>query len=630
MEDESVVALDLKLQLRKLGYEVSGVAGSGEEAVELVAQGQPDIILMDVRLRGQIDGIQAAERIRRNHDVPVIFLTSHSDDETVQRAAQTAPYGYLTKPYQIKELRAGIEVALTKARIERQLRESDQWFAHTLRCVDDGVVLTDLEGCVRFVNPAAERLTGWRIDDSIGRSLNEIATVTRSSGASDSLTDQDIEPMALVRQVISGGRPTPTIHAVTLTSRDGIDTVIDETAGPVDDGRGKRLGAVLILRDATERMAHEAMLRASEERFRGAFDNAPLGMALVSFNGEFIQVNAALCQLLGTTADELKRQSQASLASNDDRAHETRRLSELMRSTQGVVQFEQHYRRLDSGEPIPTLVSVSLMREGNQPTCHLYQVYDLTEQRKAARHLAELAEERMRRESIEMASKAKSEFLSRASHEMRTPLNAVIGFAQLLEFQQGSDPAKTTDYAKHIKTAGEHLLHLVTDVLDLNSAAQGTLKMSPKSVDVLAAINEAVQLLEPLSTSHGVDVRASGPPDLTTFVDPTRLRQILLNLGSNAIKYNRQGGEVRFQASHSPDGRMLVIIEDTGIGMTREQMERLYQPFDRLGQERTKIPGVGLGLVIAKGLVGEMGGDLEITSQPRRGTTVTIYLPAPA
>lgn len=630
VEDESVVALDLKLQLRKLGYEVSGVAGSGEEAIDLVGQGEPDIILMDVRLRGQIDGIQAAERIRRSHDVPIIFLTSHSDDETVRRAAQTAPYGYLTKPYQIKELRAGIEVALTKARMERQLRESDQWFAHTLRCVDDGVVLTDLEGRVRFVNPAAERLTGWRIDDAIGKGLNEIVLVARRSGNADSLMDREIDPTTLVRQVIAGGRPTPTIHAVTLTSRGGIDTAVDETAGPVDDGRGKRLGAVLILRDATERVAHEAMLRASEERFRGAFDSAPLGMALVSFTGEFIQVNAALAKLLGTTTEELKSQAHASLAVDADREHETRRLSELMGSTVGVVQLERQYCRLDGGEPVPTLVSVSLMREGDQPICHLYQVHDLTEQRRAARHLAELAEERMRRESIEMASKAKSEFLSRASHEMRTPLNAVIGFAQLLEFQQGGDPEKATAYAKHIKTAGEHLLHLVTDVLDLNSAAQGTLKMTPKSVNIMGAVNEAVHLLEPLSTSHGIDVRTSGAPGLTTFVDPTRLRQVLLNLGSNAIKYNRQGGEVRFQASHSSDGRMLLIIEDTGIGMTREQMERLYQPFDRLGQERTKIPGVGLGLVIAKGLVGEMGGDLEITSQPRKGTVVTIHLPAAA
>jgi PAS domain S-box-containing protein len=632
VEDESVVALDLKLQLKKLGYEVSGLADSGDQAIEIAGQQHPDIVLMDVRLRGDMDGIQAAALIRRDHDIPIIFLTSHSDDETVHRAAQTAPYGYLTKPYQIKELRAGIEVALTKAGMERQLRESDQWFAHTLRCVADGVVLTDLEGRVRFLNPAAEQLTGWHIDEAVGETIGNVVRFRAGSAANapSSVTPPGnrCDPTTLVRRVLLDGRPTPITHAAALASRNGAETFVDETAGPIDDARGKRLGAVLVLRDATQRVAQEALLRASEERFRGAFDNAPLGMALVSFSGAFIQVNEALCHLLGASAEMLKSQSHSSLSVEADREHEAQRLTELMTSRQSVVQFERQYLRLDGGPPIPTLVSVSLMREGDQLTCHLYQVHDLTEQKQAAERLAELADERMRREASELANKAKSEFLSRASHEMRTPLNAVIGFAQLLEFQQGSDPQKSTAYAKHIKTAGEHLLHLVTDILDLNSASQGTLKMRPQSMGLDGAVDEAVQLLSPLSDAHGIGVRTSVRPGLVVLADPTRLRQVLLNLGSNAIKYNRQGGDVHFEADRLPDGRVRLIVEDTGIGMTREQMERLYQPFERLGQERTKIPGVGLGLVIAKGLVGEMGGTLEVSSQPRQGTTVTIDLPS--
>lgn len=633
VEDESVVALDLKLQLKKLGYEVVGVADSGEDAVARVSAQAPDIILMDVRLRGTLDGIQAAEQLRRAHDVPIIFLTSHSDDETVQRAAQTAPYGYLTKPYQIKELRAGIEVALTKAGMERQLRESDQWFAHTLRCVADGVVLTDLKGQVRFLNPAAERLTGWRIDDACGQTLDDVVKfclpTDKPSGVRKASSDPTgPDPMALIKRVIQDGRPAPITHAVPLKARSGIETVVDETAGPVDDGHGKRLGAVLVLRDATERVAQEALLRASEERFRGAFDNAPLGMALVSFGGDFIQVNAALCSLLGADAGDLMRRSHDSLGVDSDREHEARRLAELLGSKQAVVQFERQYLRLDGGDPVPTLVSASLMHDGDQATCHLYQVHDLSEQKKAAQHLAELAEERMRREASELASKAKSEFLSRASHEMRTPLNAVIGFAQLLEFQQGADPEKSTTYAKHIRTAGEHLLTLVTDVLDLNRATQGTLKMRPQPVELGQALAEAVQLLAPLSGSHGINVRVMASPDLVAFADPTRLRQVLLNVGSNAIKYNRQGGDVQFLANRGSDGRLRLVVQDSGIGMTQEQMERLYQPFERLGQERSKIPGVGLGLVIAKGLIEEMQGHLEITSQPRQGTVVTIDLPA--
>lgn len=150
VEDEAIVALDLKLSLEELGYEVTGVASSGEQALRAFDERPPQLVLMDVRLQGAMDGIATAQEIRRRQPVPLIFLTSHSDDDTVQRAARTAPYGYLTKPYQIRELRAGIEVALTKSRMERQLREADRWFAHTLHCVSDGVVVTDPAARIRF------------------------------------------------------------------------------------------------------------------------------------------------------------------------------------------------------------------------------------------------------------------------------------------------------------------------------------------------------------------------------------------------------------------------------------------------------------------------------------------------
>lgn len=632
VEDEAIVALDLRLQLEGLGYEVTGVAASAEAAIELVDRRRPDLILMDVRLQGALDGIAAAELIRQDRDIPVIFLTSHSDDETVRRAARTAPYGYLTKPFQIKELRAGIEVALTKSRMERQLREADRWFAQTLQCVADGVIVTDLEARVRFVNPAAERLTGWPVEEAVGRPIEEIVRihapdgVPRPDAEAPDAVDRPIDPSRLVRTVLDRGRPLPAVHALNLRSRDGSGRIVDETAGPVDDDGGVRLGAVLVLRDASGRVAQEALLRASEERFRSAFDHAPLGMALVSLGGEFIQLNESLCRLLGASAAEVKRLGQSGLTPEADREHEAQRLNELFVGAEAVVQYERRFLRPHTDEPVWALVSVSLLREGGQPTCFLYQVHDLTEQKLAAAQLAELAEERMRRQASELASAAKSEFLSRASHEMRTPLNAVIGFAQLLQMLKEGDPARTQVYANHIRVAGEHMLTLVTDLLDLNRVAQGALKLEPQPLGLRDAVAESVELLRGLGQSHGIELEWSVPDDLVVVADPTRLRQVLLNLGSNAIKYNRQGGTVKFSAVLREPDRMRLMIEDSGIGMTAEQIERLFQPFDRLGLERTRIPGVGLGLVIARGLVIEMGGTLTVQSRPRAGTTVTVEL----
>jgi PAS domain S-box-containing protein len=630
VEDEAIVALDLKLQLQDLGYAVVAVAASGEQAVIEARRCLPQLILMDVRLQGPMDGIAAAELIRQHHDVPLIFLTSHSDDETVRRAARAAPYGYLTKPYQIRELRAGIEVALTKARMERQLRESDRWFAHTLRCVADGVIVTDIDARVRFLNPAAEALTGWSIEDAVGVDVGEVALMR---GAKEGLV-VDHSAARLVREVLQQGRPASVLHAVPLLCRTGEDRLVDETAGPVDDDAGRRLGAVLVLRDAADRLAQEARLRASESRFRNAFDHAPLGMALVSLSGQFIQVNDAFCTLMQRSREELAATGQMALTLEADRAHERERLQDLATIPNEVVQFEKRYLRVGGGQPIPTLVSVSLLQEAGEPACHLYQVHDLTEQKRAAQGLAELAEERMRREASELVSAAKSEFLSRASHEMRTPLNAVMGFAQLLQMQKAAvDPQHVDRYAGMIHDAGRHLLALVDDLLDLNRADRGELNLQLAPVGLSALVDEAIALLQGQAATHGIAIDASVPADLAVIADARRLRQVLLNIGSNAIKYNREGGRVLLRA-HAPGADTVQLtVEDGGIGMTPEQLERLFQPFDRLGAEQTKVPGTGLGLVIARSLVTEMGGTLVVRSKPRVGTKVSLALrlaPQPA
>lgn len=623
VEDEAIVALDLKQGLQELGYEVTGIAASGEQALRSFDERPPQLVLMDVRLQGTMDGIAAAEAIRQRGAVPLIFLTSHSDDDTVQRAARTAPYGYLTKPYQIRELRAGIEVALTKARMERQLREADRWFAHTLQCVSDGVVVTDLAAKVRFMNPAAEALTGWSLEDAVGRDVGEVVRLCPGGAESADAADS----ARRVSEVLRKGRLAPVAYARPLMHRSGDLRIIDETAGPVDDDAGRRLGAVLVLRDATRRVAQEAQLRASEARFRNAFDFAPLGMALVSFAGDFIQVNDAMCQLLGRSREEVQARTHVDLTHPDDRDHEVLRLHELSVTAAGVVQFEKRYLRAADAAPVWALVSVSRLHDGGQASCHLYQVHDLTEQKLAAEHLATLAEERLRREASELASAAKSEFLSRVSHEMRTPLNAVMGFAQLLELQQGqSASANVGKYARQIHTAGKHLLDLVTDLLDLNRAAQGTLHLDALPVRVSKAIDETLDLLRGQAEIHGISLHAQLPSSLWVLADARRLRQVLLNIGSNAIKYNRQGGSVVWEASEA-QGRVTLRIEDHGIGMTPEQLERLFQPFDRLGAERSKIPGTGLGLVISRSLVTEMGGTLTVESVSRAGTAVIIALP---
>ncbi|WP_374562955.1 PAS domain S-box protein [Ideonella sp.] len=617
VEDEVVVALDLKMQLQDMGYTVIGIADSGERALALAREWQPDLTLMDVRLKGAMDGVQAAAVMRQELNAPVIYLTSFSDPETVRRAAKTGPYGYLTKPFEIKELGAAIEVALYKSLMEQRLRESERWFTSTLRCVQDGVVITESDARVRFMNAAAEALTGWPMEEARGRPIGDLL---HFSGATDQQTSAE--------HALHEGRVIGVEHARRLIARDGHEVAVDESAAPVDDARGHRLDAAVVLRDATERLRHEDRLRASEQRFRSAFDHAPLGMALVALDGNFIQVNDALCRLLNGDANRLKGCSHGELTHQEDVEHERDRLHELLIGGVTVVQFEKRYLPLGGGLPVSTLVSVSLLREGDDTVCYLYQVHDLTAQRKAAEQLAEITQQRMKAQLAEAENRAKNEFLSRMSHELRTPLNAVLGFAQLMKIKGIGENSSAAAYTEHILQAGQHLLMLVDDVLDLQRASAGANNLHVSRVSIEASVRQTQEFLSPLAGQYGVRMECEVEPGLHVLADDVRLRQVLLNVGSNAIKYNKPGGSLKCRTDLSIPGRVRLHVDDTGIGIAPEAMERLFRPFDRLGKERSPIPGTGLGLVIARSLMEQMGGSFNITSRLGEGTSVCLELPA--
>ena len=235
---------------------------------------------------------------------------------------------------------------------------------------------------------------------------------------------------------------------------------------------------------------------------------------------------------------------------------------------------------------------------------------------------------RLQRDQAEAANRAKTEFLSRMSHELRTPLNAVLGFAQLLGEALGPADARARGFAQHIEQAGWHLLAMVEDVLDLARAETGQLGLVIEPVP-LAPVWEAVAtMLAPLAAKRRIALRAGNlPADAVLRADRTRLQQVLTNLASNAVKYNRDGGLVTLDARRV-DGHWHLALTDTGIGMNATQLAHLFEPFNRLGREGSSVEGVGIGLVLTRWLVVQMGGALALRSTADVGTTVEVTLPA--
>lgn len=249
-------------------------------------------------------------------------------------------------------------------------------------------------------------------------------------------------------------------------------------------------------------------------------------------------------------------------------------------------------------------------------------------ERRVAERTAELA---AAKEMAESANRSKSTFLARMSHDLRTPLNAVLGFSQLLALDPSlARSGSSVRQLQLIHDAGRHLLAMIDDVLDLARIETGGLHLSPEAVDAQQLVHECLHLVGPLAAKHGVDLRptASQPAGLV-HADRTRLRQVLVNLLSNGIKYNRPGGQVEVTLAGG-DGSVQLAVTDTGRGLTAQQLAALYQPFNRLGAESGNIEGTGLGLVIAQQLMQAMNGRIDVRSSPGSGSTFTLTLPAAA
>ncbi|MBP1731267.1 MAG: sensory box protein [Deltaproteobacteria bacterium] len=244
VEDEGLIALELQDRLVTMGYEVLGPVANGQDAIDRARELQPDLVLMDIFLTGRMDGIEASEIIGKALDIPVIFLTAHADDRTLERARATQPFGYILKPFNERELQISIEMALYKYQKEKISREREEWLRATLTSIADAVITVDVGWRVTFMNAAAEALTRWSFRESVGRRASEICSIIQGNGR----LDKDFVFSSVVEEGV-------------LSNREGIEIPVDYNAAPIKDYKGEPTGMVFVLRNITERKAAEERIR---------------------------------------------------------------------------------------------------------------------------------------------------------------------------------------------------------------------------------------------------------------------------------------------------------------------------------------------------------------------------------
>lgn len=287
VEDEGIIAWNIETILTRFEYNVVGVAASGIEAIAKVAETNPDLVLMDIRLQGDMDGIEAAEQIRVRFNIPIIYLTAHANDNIIERAKATQPFGYIIKPFQEKELNATIELALYKFKLDQDLQVEKDWFSKVLKNMGDSVIVTDEKGTVTFMNPFAEALTGWERNEAFGKDVREVLQLRNLHA-----TGEQENP---ILKVIEHGAIVRLADQWILRSRQGTETPISDSAAPIRDEAGNITGVVAIFQDITERKRTERLLQQQADRER-----------LIGLIAQRVRQSLDLREILQTTVTQVQ------------------------------------------------------------------------------------------------------------------------------------------------------------------------------------------------------------------------------------------------------------------------------------------------------------------------------------
>jgi PAS domain S-box-containing protein len=374
-----------------------------------------------------------------------------------------------------------------------------------------------------------------------------------------------------------------------------------------------------------ERRKAEELARESQQRLGSVVENAADGIVTADESMHIESFNAAAEGIFGYLAEEVIGQPISILMSDHDAGLHADYVERHLAAgeTRMVGEGREVMARRRGGEEFPLHLAISMVRLGERRLFTAI-VRDLSEAKKVEAAL------RAAKVQAENANLAKSQFLSSMSHELRTPMNGILGFAQLLEF----DPREKlsphqSEYVTMILKAGNHLLGLINEVLDLSKIESGNLQLSIEAVDPAAVAHECCELLGPMATKKNVVLEdgISGTVVPSVLADAVRFKQIMVNLGSNAIKYNRDGGRVTLEWQTVGGDRLRISVADTGRGIPAARREELFQPFNRLGAEAGEIEGSGIGLTITRRLIEMMGGGIGVDSVEGVGSTFWIELP---
>lgn len=296
VEDERIVAEDIKEGLENMGYAVTSVAKSGEIAIKMAEKDRPDLVLMDIVLKGKMDGIETAKQFRSRFDIPVVYLSAYSDDRILERAKLTEPFGYIIKPFREKELQVNIEMGLYKHKMEKELKQSKEWFSTTLKSIGDAVIAVDNNHNVVFMNPTAQLLTGWDMINGVGKKLNEIFKIV--NGVENKQID--VYEKNSKNDVEFNGKAQ-----TVLIDKYGIKLPVEDKYTPINDNCGNTIGYVLVFRDTIDQKRTENELKMALEDWQNIFNAIYDCVFIIDIKGNILNTNGVFESMTGIKTENI-------------------------------------------------------------------------------------------------------------------------------------------------------------------------------------------------------------------------------------------------------------------------------------------------------------------------------------
>jgi len=622
VEDEEIVAADIRLSVEKRGYAVCATASSGLEAIQKAESTRPDLILMDIQLKGNMDGIETATRIKELYQIPVIYLTAFGEDAVLQRSKIAEPYGYITKPFVDRDLHIAIEISIYKKQAETRIKKMEHWLATVLKSIGDGVIASDKDQQITFMNAVAERLTGWSQKDALGKKLTEILNIK----------DQDLGDLEkyLVQKVITEGLVINLIEDRLLIGKNGLEIPISDSVAPIKGDNGETPGSVLIFRDITESKKSEEALRESEERYRSIFENAVEGLFLSTPEGRFINVNPSFARMLGYASPEELVSSISDIANqyyiNDEDWHQ---YEQLLQTAGFVESFECRVRCKDGSHIwISDSTRVIYDRHGKVVRYEGY-VTDITARKRAEEENTRLETQSRQAQKME----AIGTLAGGIAHDFNNILFPIVGYAEML-LEDVSEDSPLRESLKAIYTGSLRARDLVHQILAFSRQETNVLKL----MRMQPIIKEALKLIRSTIPTT-ISINQNLQPNCGAVkADPTQIHQIIMNLTTNAYHaMEKNGGELKITLKEiklgdhelispemKPGSYACLTIADTGMGMSKDVIDKIFDPFFTT---KEKGKGTGMGLSVVHGIVKSMNGEIQVHSEPRNGTEFHIFLP---